>query len=62
MNGSPIRQDYLETTIDWISGGNIEAYMSEHQHTPNANELWLYYQNVMSWVKVVFPHYRREMK
>jgi uncharacterized protein with ParB-like and HNH nuclease domain len=23
LNGSPIRQDYLETAIDWISGGNI---------------------------------------
>ncbi len=62
MTGSPIRQDYLETTIDWISGGNIETYMSEHQHEPNANALWLYYQNVMSWTKVVFPNYRREMK
>ena len=62
MKGSPIRQDYLETAIDWISGGHIEEYMAENQHKPNANELWLYFQNVVNWVKVVFPKYYKEMK
>jgi hypothetical protein len=62
LNGSPIRQDYLETTIDWISKGNIEVYMANNQNEPNANELWLYFQSVINWVKVVFPKYRREMK
>ena len=36
--------------------------MSKHQHEPNANELWLYFQAVINWVKVTFPKYRREMK
>jgi hypothetical protein len=62
LSGSPIRQEYLETAISWINSGNIEHYMSENQHKPNANELWLYYQNVINWVRVVFPNYRREMK
>jgi hypothetical protein len=62
MNGSPIRQDYLETAISWISEDHIEQYMSEHQHTPNANELWLYFQSVINWVRATFPNYRREMK
>ena len=62
MTGSPIRQDYLETAIEWLSLAKIEEYMAKHQHEPNANELWLYFQNVLSWVKVVFPRYRREMK
>lgn len=62
MNGSPIRQDYLETAISWISDEKIEGYMSENQHNPNANELWLYFQSVISWIKVVFPNYRKEMK
>jgi len=62
LNGSPIRQDYLETAIDWLSKGNIENYMAEHQHVPNANELWLYFQSVISWIKAVFPNYRKEMK
>lgn len=62
MTGSPIRQDYLETVIKWISKDGIEEYMAVHQHNPNANELWLYFQNVINWVKVIFPNYRREMK
>ena len=62
LNGSPIRQDYLETTIKWISNDNIIDYMAKNQHNPNANELWSYFQNVINWIKVVFPNYRREMK
>lgn len=62
LDGSPIRQDYLETTIAWISSNAIEGYMAKNQHEPNANELWLYFQSVISWVKAVFPKYRREMK
>jgi len=62
LRGSAIRQDYLETVIDWISNGKIEQYMSEHQHKSNAKESWLYFQNVINWTKVVFPKYRKEMK
>ena len=35
--------------------------MAKQQHKPNANELWLYFQNVMAWVKATFPTYRKEM-
>ncbi|MGB2313501.1 MAG: HNH endonuclease family protein, partial [Flavobacteriaceae bacterium] len=62
LTGSPIRQDYLETAIDWLSNGNIEAYMLNHQNDPNANELWMYFNSVITWVQAVFPTYRREMK
>lgn len=62
LNGAAIRQDYLETVIDWISNGNIEVYMSNHQSDPNANDIWLYFQSVISWTKAVFPTYRKEMK
>jgi len=62
MKGSPIRQDYLETAISWISDGKIEEYMAKNQHKPNANELWLYFQNVISWIKAIFTNYRKEMK
>lgn len=62
LNGTPIRQDYLETVISWIGNGEIEAYMAKQQHKPNANELWLYFQSVISWVKATFINYRREMK
>ncbi|PKE18531.1 HNH endonuclease [Macrococcoides caseolyticum] len=62
LAGSYIRQDYLETAIKWISNNNIEDYMAKHQHDNNANELWLYFQSVINWVKVTFPKYRKEMK
>lgn len=62
MKGAPIRQDYLETAIDWISGGEIEKYMGKHQQDKNATKLWQYFQQVIAWVKATFPEYRREMK
>jgi hypothetical protein len=62
LTGSANRQEYLETAIDWISKGSIKEYMSKNQHEANANELWLYFQAVISWVKATFPKYRKEMK
>ena len=62
MTGSPIRQDYLETTILWINNGDIQGYMAKHQHDSNANQLWLYFQKVINWVVATFPKYRKEMK
>ncbi|MCL1999111.1 MAG: DUF262 domain-containing protein [Turicibacter sp.] len=62
LNGSPIRQEFLETALKWISKNNIESYMSAHQHDPNANELWTYFKNVIEWVNITFTTYRKEMK
>lgn len=64
VNGTPIRQDYLETALNWISDGNVADYMAKHQHDKNANELWLYFQNVINWVVCIFgeKNYRKEMK
>lgn len=65
LNGSAIRQNYLETAIRWIAARNgeeIEDYMAQHQHDTNCNELWLYFQSVINWVKSYFQNYRREMK
>jgi len=62
LSGSPIRQEYLETAIAWISEDQIEKYMSENQHEANANVLWMYFQSVINWVKIIFPNYRKEMK
>jgi hypothetical protein len=36
--------------------------MAKQQHEPNANDLWLYFQSVINWVKATFPKYRKEMK
>jgi hypothetical protein len=61
MSGSPIRQEYLETVVSWISNDHIEDYMARHQHDSDANELWNYLQQVIAWVRQTFPKYRREM-
>jgi hypothetical protein len=52
----------LETALDWISNGNIEKYMSEHQHDTDALTLWSYFQSVITWVGGKFSNYRKEMK
>ena len=62
LKGSPIRQDYLETTLKWKSDNKIEDYMGLHQHDSDANEIWLYFQGIINWVKAIFPKYRKEMK
>jgi len=62
VSGSPIRQEILETAIEWINEGKIEEYMSIHQHDPNANELWIYFKTVIEWIKLTFNEYRKEMK
>lgn len=62
LSGTCIRQDYLETAIKWISKGHIEEYMSKHQYDPNANELWMHFSNVITWVKLTFTKWRNEMK
>lgn len=62
LKGIAIRQEYLETAIDWHSQGKIEDYMSQHQHDANASALWHYFQGVINWVKATFPKYRKEMK
>lgn len=60
--GTPVRQDYLEKSLDWISAGKIEGYMSQHQHDSDAQELWQYFQAVIGWVQRTFPTYRSIMK
>lgn len=62
INGSPIRQEYLETAIKWISNNDINEYMGVHHHDPNANELWEYFRKVIKWIESIFTEKRKEMK
>lgn len=62
LTGSAIRQEYLETAIDWISRSAINDYMGLHQHDPDASALWSYFVLVIEWVKATFPKYRSDMK
>ena len=65
IKGNPIRQDYLEKVLSWIadrdgldSGGK---YMAIHQHDADANDLWLYFQEVISWAKRLFPNMPKKL-
>ena len=62
ISGSPIRQDYLETAISWISDKDVEGYMGIHQDDPIAIDLWNYFQSVISWVDASFVNKRKFMK
>lgn len=64
LDSDLIRQEYLETVIDWIKSKDetIEEYMSKHQHDSNAKPLWDYFEKVINWVKSILPNYRKEMK
>ena len=61
MSGSPIRQDYLETAIKWISEDAIEEYMGQNQETPTAINLWNYFQSVISWVDASYTNKRKKL-
>ena len=64
MSGTPIRQDYLQTVLFWISsaeGKTIEQYMAEHQHDTHATPLKQYYKSVLDWVELTFPTYRAKL-
>ena len=57
VNGTPIRQDFLKKALEWIADHETRqghrqthiSYMAAHQHDPNANNLWTYFQNVLNW-------------
>lgn len=62
LNGSAIRQNYLETAISWISNENIEVYMSNHQHDASAAPLWQYFQSVITWIESSFKPTKERKK
>lgn len=72
VNGSTIRQDFLKKALEWMADHEtrngktqtLVGYMAEHQHDPNANNLWSYFQNVLNWAITNFnmKKFRKIMK
>lgn len=66
LNGNAIEQAYLSTALRWAARhdgiAKIDEYMALHQFDPNANKLWLYFTQIIQWVRSTFPKYRKEMK
>ena len=65
IKGNPIRQDYLEKALNWIADRDglesVGKYMAIHQHDMDANDLWLYFQEVISWAKRMFPNMNKKL-
>ena len=61
IKGTPIRQDYLETAIKWITETDIEDYMGKHQDDSTAEDLWNYFQSAISWVDSTFTNKRKRI-
>lgn len=72
VNGTPIRQDFLKKALEWMAehetreghSTNAVQYMADHQHDPNANNLWMYFQTVLNWAITNFDmkKFRKIMK
>ncbi|WP_270983058.1 HNH endonuclease family protein [Campylobacter helveticus] len=67
LNGSALRQEFLESAIAWIVNSKkdekICEYMAKNaKDSKNADELWEYFAKVIDWVEMKFEKYRKEMK
>ncbi|EPS9485150.1 HNH endonuclease family protein [Campylobacter upsaliensis] len=67
LNGSALRQEFLESAIAWIVDSRkdekICEYMAKNaKDSKNADELWEYFAKVIDWVEMKFETYRKEMK
>ena len=62
VSGSANRQEFLETALYWVSGGNIGEYMSSHRNNQDITELKNYFNSVIDWVSTVFTDVEGEMR
>lgn len=62
IKGSANRQEFLECALDWVSKGDIGAYMSAHRNDTHINNLKNYFDSVIDWVSAVFTDVHAEMK
>ncbi len=64
ISGDPKRQDILRCALKWVAKGEdkISQYMSKHRLDTDIKNMEAYFNDVISWVKVLFGHPRSEMK
>ncbi|KAA6228128.1 DUF262 domain-containing protein [Campylobacter sp. LR286c] len=72
ISAMAIRQEILELALSWITGISYEKkgddkaiceYMAKvAKDEKNSDKLWGYFCNVIDWVEMKFPKYRKEMK
>ncbi len=61
LRGNVKRQAYLHTALEWVSKGNISAYMSLHRNDDNIRQMQTYFDSVIDWASGVFSNIEKEM-
>lgn len=61
IKGDVKRQDYLERALQWVSGGNVAEYMSQHRNDKDIKELETHFNTVIDWVSTTFEEVKSEM-
>lgn len=61
ITGSATRQAFLERALDWVSSGEIDAYMSQHRNDTDITELKAHFNAVIDWARSVFKMVESEM-
>ena len=62
VKGDPRRQAILEEAINWVSGGEIDKYMSVHRNDDDITELKNYFDSVINWIGSIFEYNGSEIK
>jgi hypothetical protein len=62
IKGSANRQDFLERALEWVSTGDVGAYMSAHRNHTDVTELKNYFNAVIDWASSVFIDVEKEMQ
>ncbi|MGV8974189.1 HNH endonuclease family protein [Lactococcus lactis] len=62
IKGDVKRQEILQESLNWVSHGSIDSYMSEHRQDQDINEIKTYFNSVIDWVTSVFTMIEKEMK
>lgn len=61
----PLRQELLELALKWICNrnglSNVKDYMAIHQNDIDANDLYIYFKQVIDWAKTYFPKFIKGM-
>ena len=62
VKGPANRQQYLATALEWVSKGNVKAYMSAHRRDTNIDEIKTYFNTVIDWIDSKFDDVYSEMQ
>lgn len=61
LKGSPNRQDFLATALEWVSKDEVSEYMSFHRNDDKITGIQNYFNSVIDWVSSVFIDVEKEM-